>query len=1159
MAISFRNFRCCSKALLAIIFSGVGFCASAQPMLKDTGEADKLLESFRNPPPSAAPWVLWYWVHAAVSKQGITADLEAMKKLGIAGAYIATIKDTTNPSILQDPARQLSPEWWEMISWAQQEAKRLDLQLAMHVGDGFAVAGGPWVTPELSMQKLVWSELVAEGNRRISVNLPLPDTIAGYYRDLAVFAYPLREGSYTSTYTTVPEVTTSYAGQDASFLVKKANRESFRSEDPCWIQYAFKEPFLCRSVTICTSGNNYQAQRLLIQVSDDGVRFHDHEQLVPPRHGWQDTDAPNTYAIKPVRAKYFRFVFDKEGSEPGSEDLDAAKWKPVLKVAGIELSSRPRIHQYESKSGLVWRISSRTDASQIADSACVPIGNVVDLTALAKDGKLTWDVPEGEWNIVRIGHTSTGHVNATAGAGKGLEIDKFNPAAVKLQFENWFAKAYGISDAAKDVLKILYVDSWECGSQNWSPVFRQEFLKRRGYDLMPYLLTLTGIPINSADESERILYDVRQTIAELINDNFFGTLAELAQSENVLFCAENVAPTMVSDGMLHLSRVDLPMGEFWYNSPTHDKPNDMLDVISAAHVYGKNIVQAESFTTLRMDWSEHPGLLKPLQDRNYLQGVNRLVYHVFTHSPWLDRKPGMTLDGVGLCFQRGQTWWESAKAWIDYTKRCQALLQSGHHVADIAVFTGDDFPRRALLPHKLVNTLPGLFGSDRVEAEKKRLENKGAPVRSVPDGVVNSANSADPENWVNPLRGYAYDSFNPDALIRLASVKNKKIVLPGGAEYEILIVPGATNITPNATMLSPESALKILQLVREGATVLIQDGVVGSVGFRNSRAGDKVVLNVYKELLGGKFEKKRDKNGATIEIKSLGKGRVIRGAYRPETLDLIGVERDVDIRTVEGKSIEGVGYVHRKTETDDLYFISSSRNERLRLRLSFRVSGKVPEIWNPVNGAVFGYRITGKSGKRMELEVDVPERGSLFIVFRKKRSYYITGNYTIDRAAKVLDTLAGGWLVQFDTVFGGPQTPVLFEKLEDWSKVPNPEIRYYSGTATYTRKFNFSGDPSQRVYLKLGEVHNLAEVRVNGVDCGTVWTAPFEVELTGLLKHGENELHIAVTNTWRNRIMGDAEKPMEERITWSLAPYRLQNKPLLPAGLVGPVILETRK
>lgn len=217
--------------------------------------------------------------------------------------------------------------------------------------------------------------------------------------------------------------------------------------------------------------------------------------MQPPRHGWQDTDEDYTFSIPETTATYFRFVYDKTGTEPGSEDLDAAKWKPTLKLKGLYLSDEPVINQIEAKNGSIWRVAEYTTSSMVSDSEVVPFNHIINLTdKMDADGRLNWQPASGNWVVVRIGHTSTGHVNATGGAAKGLECDKFSEEAIKFQYDNWFGKVYENTDPglAEEVLKIFYIDSWEAGSQNWSANFLYEFKKRRGYDLLPYLLVMTG-------------------------------------------------------------------------------------------------------------------------------------------------------------------------------------------------------------------------------------------------------------------------------------------------------------------------------------------------------------------------------------------------------------------------------------------------------------------------------------------------------------------------------------------------------------------------------------------------------------------------------------------------------------------------------------------
>ena len=956
-----------------------------------------LEQLFKHPPQSAKPWVFWYWMQAAVTKAGITADLEAMKQAGIGGAYLMPIKGAANPAWITPPVEQLTPEWWAMVKFAMQEADRLGLQMAMHDSDGFALAGGPWITPELSMQKVVWSKTLLKGNQAFNDTLQKPESYKGYYKDIAVLAYPSPAGAGMSSQTIVPKITTSIPATDVQFLAEPDNKKTFASADSCWIQLEFAQPFTCRSLVIRTNAPNYQAQRFMIAVSDDGKNFRNLTRLQSPRHGWQDNDTYVTHTIVPTTAKYFRFIYNKEGSEPGAEDLDFAKWKQSLKISGIELSSESSIDQFEGKTGELWRVSKNTTAEQLPNNLCIPAGKIINLTnKLDANGRLQWNAPAGNWTILRVGHTSTGYTNATGGKGAGLECDKFNPAAIKLQFDSWFGEAFKqISpDLAKRVLKVFHVDSWECSSQNWSATFAQEFKQRRRYDLMPYLPVLAGVPVESAAKSELVLADVRQTIAELVVDKFYTTMARLAHEKGCTFSAESVAPTMTSDGLMHYSKADIAMGEFWLRSPTHDKPNDMLDAISGGHIYGKNIIQAEAFTELRTMWDEHPAMLKALGDRNLALGVNRLVFHVNTHNPWTDRKPGLTLDGIGLFMQRDQTWYKPGRAWIEYLKRCQALLQQGHPVTDIAVFTGEETPRRSLLPDRLIPTLPGLFGAERVAREKERLANKGLPMRTAPIGVNSGANMLDADQLVDPLRGYQYDSFNLDALLRLAVVKNGRIELPGGASYKVLVIPGATQMLPNGAVISQKVVNRLNELIAQGATIIY-----------HPEAGPALTQT--------------------------GKGRLINGPYQQDDLNSIGLPKDLMALDLAGKYAGNIAWNHRSTGNDDIYFISNQLDEKREIRLSLRTSGKIPELWDAVTGEIHTPSSWQVQNGRIVLPLNLEANGSVFVIFRKAATAHYNKKEPV---VKVVQTLQPAWTVTFDANFGGPKTPVKWNNLQDWSQ-----------------------------------------------------------------------------------------------------------------------------
>lgn len=870
-------------------------CATLVPATAQTtiqGNTPEWYKRFISPSKEAAPWTFWYWMFGCVTDEGVRLDLNAMHDAGIKGCYLMPIKDVSDGPQYKGTARQLSPEWWKRINTAFNTADSLGLQIGIHFSDGFALGGGPWITPEESMQRIVWSDTIVDGGQQ-EITLPRPDHKHGYYEDIATFAYPADYADDRK-----PESSVEFP---------------FRSSEPCDIIMSYDEPFTLRSVEVITGGNNYQAHRYKLYASDDGVNYRFIREISPARQGWQNTDAYATYAIPATTARFFKFHWTPEGSDPGSEDMDAAKWKPNLKVANLVLGSEPVIDGYEGKSGKVWRVSKYFP---IADNECVPKDKIINLTGKLissdfLDKPFTINLPKGRWHILRIGHTTTGHINATGGGGRGLECDKFSRTAIKKQFDNWFANIYRHipQDIAKRVLTRIHVDSWECGSQNWSDNFADEFRRRRGYDLMQWLPLYAGVPIETSEKSEKVLRDIRQTIAELINDIFFDEVATLGKQYGCKLSAECVAPTMVSDGLLHYQHADYPMGEFWLNSPTHDKLNDMLDAVSGAHIYGKDIIQAEGFTEIRGTWDEDLALLKPLLDKNYCTGINAIVFHVNTHNPWTDRAPGMTLDGIGTFLQRDNTWWREMPAFTSYISRCQSLLQYGQPVIDLAVYTGDETPRRSILPERLITSLPGLFSEKTIKREQERLANVGQPLEVSPVKVTHTANMTKAEHWVNPLQGYRYDSFNHDVLGK-SQVKNGKLVTPNGMEYSALVIPQARKMNPGR--------------------IITCWNTIDSI----ASWGVPVIKEVWKEA----------------------------------DLTSLGIKKDIEIP-------EGIDYTHRAAKDADIYFLSNQtcgsitfspgfRAERAYKYLADAVTGKIykaaESITLPVGGSIFYILSDGK-------------------------------------------------------------------------------------------------------------------------------------------------------------------------------------------------------
>ena len=1041
------------------------------------------------------PWTFWYWMYGAVSREGIHADLQAMKDVGLGGCYLMPIRGTAEapsnlPPLGEPPAQQLSPRFWQMVDYAFAQADSLGLEMGVHICDGFALAGGPWISPEESMQQIVWSDTIVrlentayKPYRPYKLNESLPDSLlpapavasGSYYEDIAVFVCPVWSDGL--------------APQAVTGTIARDDKGTFRSKESGYIEFDYGHPITVRSVEVWPSANNVQSQRLLVQAStdDSGTSFRDVRQLVPPLQGWQNTTPSMkgtnhyTYALPETTARHFRFCWTPEGTPPGAEDMDAAKWAPVLKLNDIRLSAESVIDQYESKNGSVWRIINDAPVSK---------GNYSPPSEGGAGGGPSFV------RILRFGHTTTNQQNATAGGGRGLECDKFSREAVSKQLDSWFGQF--MKRPHHDVVKYMHVDSWECGSQNWSKNFSEEFKKRRGYDLLPFLPVYAGVPM---DNAEQVLRDIRLTINDLLQDVFIKTIASKAKEYGVQLSCESVAPTMISDGMEHYRQADLPMGEYWLNSPTHDKPNDMLDAISGAHVYGKRYVQAEGFTEVRGVWDETPASLKTLLDRNFALGMNRLFFHVFTHNPWTDKKPGMTLDGIGLFFQRDQTWFPEARAFVDYVTRCQQWLQRGWPVVDIAVYTGDDIPRRAWRPEQLADILPGLIGTERVTQEHRRRANEGVPMEESPVGVNHNANIVDPADWVNALGGYSYDSVNPDALWNLRAGTGSAPTPFNN--YRALVIP-------EGTVVSPQSKEKIDSLRRSGMTIIdtpwrqsALDGLSPDallpkgITFCHRRDGDTDIYFLANQL------DSVQQFYATFRVH--GKGVII---YDPMTDSYTSPIEDV--LEVGAQSAQTAGEddrVPRRT------VVRMTMQPRQSLFVLFGAKGLSP-------------RVVAKWTAPLE-----PGMSRDDFRWRLGRSWQLTFNET-------------GRQIKSDTLFS-------------WTSHQDADIRYYSGHVRYKNTIDIRQHNQNRpVTLSLGDVHDVAHVWLNGHDLGILWLPPYELDVTSYLRKGKNTLEIEVVNTWHNALRGlDLGIPPYDGI-WTNARYRTKGDDLLPAGLLGPIELK---
>lgn len=1093
---------CISRRWLAVTLYVIFlFVALPSPTALATDPGDELAAGFVSPPPSAKPHTWWHWMNGNVTKEGITADLEAMQRVGIGGAQIFNVLE----GIPDGPVDYLSPKWLELFHHAASEADRLGLELCLQNCAGWSSSGGPWITPEHAMQTVVTSETKAKGPSHFDAALPQPTANLNYYRDIAVIAFPTPS---------------------------------------------------------------------------------------------QDTRI---------------------------EQLDAKALKG-----------------FEMKYGMT------PDAKQVPAAAVIPRDKIVELTSSLKpDGRLTWDVPQGDWTILRVGRTPTGKENHPAPKpGRGLECDKLSSEALDV---HWAA---GIEPVLKHLgplagktLNNCLIDSYEVGDNNWSPKFRDEFIKRRGYDPVPFLPVLTGRYVDGGERTERFLWDFRRTIGDLFAENYFNHFAELCHKRGLLASAEPY------DGPFEClqagAKADVVMGEFWI-SPDVDMIHSVKLASTIANTHGIPFVGAESFTAIPDNcgkWLAHPGMLKTMGDAMWCLGINRYIFHTYAHQPWKDKTPGMTMGQWGTHFSRTNTWWEQSRAWMTYIARAQYLLQQGRTVADVLYLAGEASPN----------------GGIRLPALK--------------------------------AKGYEYDVIGTDLILALA-VKDGQILTPIGGSYRMLVLP-------DTEWMTPAVARKVRELVEAGATVLgpkpkkspslanypACDAEVGKIadelwpatpGERVFGKGKIIAGRSVEEVLAAQkvtpdfvasdgkttldfihratdkvdiyFVSSQKRSPQTVDCEFRVAGRLPE-LWDAETgaIQLAPIWRVEDDRTIVTLDFEQAGsmfVVFRQqahAPRDPIVKITRSNGDRLRKTPTLQIKKATYGDFSRSDGAKVD--VTAKLAERVrdgELEVPadnnlagdpavrvvqelrvnyvldgvagsivVPENQMLRLpsgetpdalpaprVSLENGVLYLTAGeadrYTMTTASgakktAVIEDLpkpfepSGSWEVSFPEGRGAPAKDV-FYSLMSWTDHSDPGIKYFSGTAAYRKNVEIPADclsENRSLVLDLGQVKEIAEVRLNGKDVGILWKAPFRIDITSFAKVGNNELEVRVTNLWPNRLIGDEQhpddcqwdgihlkdwpdwmkkgepRPVKERLAFTTWKHWTKDSPLQPSGLLGPVRLLT--
>lgn len=1089
-----------------------------------------------------------------LTREGITADFEAMKQAGIGGMILMEV----DAGIPKGPVGFMSPQWQELFAHAVREAERLGLQMTLNAGPGWTGSGGPWVKPEQSMQHLVASRVQVSGPSQFAGVLPLPARRPAFFGDAGL--PPELERTRNDFY------------RDVAVL-------------------AFPSP-----ATAAADGQ--------IQGVDEKALY--------------------------VRAPY--------SSQPGVKPFfpTSAEYAPVPEGAAVKPSS------------------------------------IVDLTSrVTSEGRLEWDVPPGNWTILRFGSRSTGANTRPAPApGIGLESDKFDKAALEAHFDRFVGtllKAVGSRQKGLGWTS-LHIDSWEMGAQNWTARFREEFQKRRGYDPLPYYPVYTGQVVENREVSERFLWDLRQTAQELVVENHAEHLKTLGAREGLGLSIEPYDMNPCSDMTLG-GVADVPMCEFWLHG--FNTSFSVIESASVAHTLGRPIVAAEAFTSDDSErWQAHPASMKALGDWAFASGVNRIAFHRYQHQPWLERKPGMTMGPYGVHWERTQTWWDMVPAYHEYLARCQFMLRQGLPVADVCFLVAEGAPHVFRPPPSAM----------RGNNPPNRLE-------------------------------YNFDGCAPEVLLGLMTVKNGRLVLPDGMSYSVLVLPDLPTMTPallrkvrelvlaGATVIGPppqkspslsgyprcdeevaevastlwgKSGGQSASVSRLGKGRVIWDparGVaadkpvgnplkdarwiwentgnpaisapVGTRVFRrtftldDSKEVDAAKLfvcadNSFSVRINGKRAGTGDnfnltsesdvtdylqpgENVIRVEVSNAGEApnpagliaalQVFSGGQKTaewltdaqwevqtqgitdtwskvKELGAFGMapwnrstsipERDqyghfnLVCETLREMGVQpdfisdvSLRYLHRAVGQGDIYFVANPEAHTIEASCSFRSVGKQPELWDPVTGETRALPRFTLNEKSTVVPLRFAPHQSFFIVFQKKAEADGTGlrNFA---PRKQLVEFSGPWQVRFDATAGGPSEAVTFNGLPDWAKQQDEKIRFYSGQATYLKTFDCAGLPREkggRLFLDLGNVKNLARVRLNGRDLGVVWCPPWQVEVTEAVQDRGNQLEVTVANLWPNRLIRDSGLPEAERLTWTTWNPFNPNTPLLESGLLGPVSL----
>ncbi len=845
--------------------------------------------------------------------------------------------------------------------------------------------------------------------------------------------------------------------------------------------------------------------------------------------------------ITPEHAGKSLYYSTIKAQGPGLQKIQV----PYPTISKLDERGKPRVIIYNAQGKPVYSKEVVILAYPSGDKqAYRDTSKIINISAYfdSERDELNWNVPEGSWDIQRFVCSNSGEqLKYYSDSSAGYIIDHFDSAATRVHFMYFIDHLKPLlGDFTKTALKNFYLASFEATGSVWTPTLPAAFRAINGYDVYKLMPALFNDQLFDTVVTQKFKHDFNKTISELMIRNHYGKGKEIANSYGLKLISEAGGPgpplhNVPVEGIKALGALDVPRGEFWNKHSVYDKDSiDLLQMVkevsAAAHMYHRKIVEEEAFTSFQ-HWTDGLFELKPLGDRAFCEGMNRVVLHGFSHNPARYGYPGIAYH-AGTHFNNKNVWWPKINPFIDYLSRISFVMQETSFVSDVLYYYGDNIP-----------------------------------------------NFVEPKNTRFSVgTGYDYDIINTDVLLRELTVKNGRLVLPGGASFYVLALG-------NMEAANPLVVKKLQQLAGQGAYIT---GAIptSATGLFNQPESDKIV-RATSSLLWAKA-------GLPADIKTPGKGKILADMEPVKILQALQVKPDFEYPAHDSNLLD---YIHQKSGDLDFYFVRNTTSHWISRRCFFRQKERSPEIWDPVTGEMFPVTVYLQDQFQISMPVTFAPFQSYIIVFKKQQpaSHHTdliaaAGHPPMIRyASKGLQFLQNGdvqlvsgkgsrkltvanstqpidgpWKISFPSKWGAPDSAV-FPALISWSESEVPGIKYFSGTATYHKTFRYAGDPAskdERIFLDLGDLSTIAEVWLNGRSLGITWAMPFRFDVTGSVKNGDNELRIEVANAWANRIIGDAitgEKFTSTNLPVSATGVPWAKSPLVRSGLLGPVKIERLK